>query len=231
MKKLVFYCCVFFFSSFTVQAQEELLPNHFFTVGAGITYSSINSWQENTERGLSPGVQAKVSYQIIPYFNIELATNFYFLHKSVPSFNTIHSTNQELNGIINLPINPRNFFSVSAGISYLNWKGNYSGYGLNGSTPYHPGDIVHYKYFQGDIGLGLTKQIQKRCFIDLREIMRFSSEENSFGLSDISLQLGCRFVLQKPKNNSEVKGNNTANTKKEKGISKGKYKWLKNKRR
>ncbi|MEO5643419.1 MAG: hypothetical protein ABIQ40_14815 [Bacteroidia bacterium] len=227
MKRLFFLYYLILFSIFNARAQENLAPIRFFSIGAGITYSSINSWQENAERKLNPGIQAKLSYQFNPNFNIEMASDFFFVHNSNPSFKNIHSWNQEINGNIVLPTNPQTGFRVSLGISYLDWKGYYTGSGLNGNTHYHAGEIIQDKYFQGNIGLGLTHKIGNRSFIDLGEVMRFSSTKNRVGLSDISLQLGYGFILQTPKNISKGKDNNKT---KGKGIGKGKYKWLKKKR-
>ncbi|HET6991068.1 MAG TPA: hypothetical protein VFJ43_07080, partial [Bacteroidia bacterium] len=141
----------------------------------------------------------------------------------------IYSWNTELNGHIMLPMdNGTGYFKILLGAAYLDWKGNYTGIGLNGAYTYHKGDLIHYKFLEGNIGVGFTQQIGDRSFIDFAFTIRISSEDHRYGLTDTSFQLKYRFAPEF--NEKEKSDSENENVKTENGIPKGKYKWLKKKR-
>lgn len=226
IKKPILVFFLFLVSGTLVHGQENTTAFRPFTsIGCGITYAAINSWKENK---LKPGIHTMVGFHLTRFFYVEGASNYYFVHKSIPSFQNIHAWNLELNGHITLPITESGSFNLLIGATYLEWKGTYSGSGLNGSSTYNEGDLIYTKGFEGNIGVGYTRKIGKRSFIDLSETMRISGQDNKYGLSDISLQLGYRFVPQFKKPDEE---SNARKPKTEKGIAKGKYRWMKKKRR
>jgi hypothetical protein len=226
-RKLTLFYFLFLFSGPLVHGQDNGPAFRRFTsIGCGISYAPTNSWQENK---LVPGIHTMLGFHLNRFFYIETASNYYFVHNSIPAFKNIHAWNLELNGHIILPITKTGFFRILLGTTYLEWKGIYSGKGLNGSHPYKEGDLLYTKFFAGNIGVGFTKQIGKRSFIDLSETMRISAQDNKYGLSDISLQLGYRYALQF--GNDDSSESKTHKLKTEKGIAKGKYKWMKKKRR
>ena len=226
-RKLFLFYLLFLCSGPLVHGQNNVTAfRRFASMGCGISYAPTNSWQENK---LVPGIHTMLGFHLNRFFYIETASNYYFVHNSIPAFRNIHAWNLELNGYIILPITKTGFFRIVLGTTYLEWKGIYSGKGLNGSHPYTEGDLLSNKFFEGNIGLGFTKQIGKRSFIDLSETMRISAQDDKYGLSDISLQLGYRYALQFEKDDRSE--SNMRKPKTEKGIAKGKYKWMKKKRR
>lgn len=219
-----------------IWAQDVMCPYRpFISFGVGVSYASINNWQESTRLHLNPGVRAIMTFQLKELFSLDASTSIFAKHNSLPVFENIHSWNAELNGNIMLPLeNGTGYFKVLVGAAYLDWKGIYSGVGLKGRNSYQDGDLIHYKFVEGNIGMGFTQQIGNRSFLDFALILRVSSNEKNYGITDTSLELGYRFAPRFGK--KEIPGSgklsetNTKKTKTEHGIPKGKYKWLKKKR-
>jgi hypothetical protein len=225
--RVIFFMFIIFFS-LKISAQfdrGDFRP--FFSYGLRYYYSTINNWQELPSTHLHSGIGATVAFQFRPFFYVEAASTVFLPHHSIPSFDNVHSWNQELNGNFVLPFGDetgciRAFF----GIAHLDWKGNYTGHGLNGSTPYVPGLLLKYQFLEGTIGLGFTKMIGDDFFIDFDIRMRVASEDNVYGLTETALHLGFRFAPQLKINTDDTE---TKKPKTESGMPGRKYKWLKRK--
>jgi hypothetical protein len=231
---LLFILFLFLTTPILAQEKTNQNPQHI-SIGFGFTDASINSWQESSTGLLNPGIRALMDFKLKGVFQIEAATNLFLIHNSAPSFDNIHAWNAEINGMLAIPLNNGNrYFKFILGMTYLDWKGIYSGRGLIGRMPYATGDVIHSTFLEGNIGMGFTQQIGKRSFIDLDLRMRFSTYQNKFGQTDTSFQLAYRYapsLHKKEKSDSEKIADANSKTKKpENGIPRGKYKWLKKKR-
>ena len=241
MKNRFTFFLLIIFSSSKISAQFDSDNwQHFFSFGCRYYYSTLNTWQEPSTKHLHSGIGGTVTFQVSPLFYLEGSSTFFLVHSN-PSFTNIHSWNQELNGNIEMPLDDEtSCIRFLFGIAHLDWKGNYTGHGFSGSIHYVEGRVLKYQIPEMTIGMGFTKMIGNKSFLDFDVRMRIAEENQEFGLTETAFQIGFRFAPRLDEDGTDTTpaswetnddNSKTKKSKTENGMPGRKYKWLKRKQK
>lgn len=236
MKKTL-TCAVIFCSVFSISAQAQgnhtAKPAKFkkhLAPGAAFSYSVINNRKEIRGQ-YKPGINVNVNYYTRSWFSWSAEYSWFFPHNSSPGLTDINAWNAELNGNLEMGMPATQLkFRTTFGVSYLDWRGTYTGPTLIDKNTYYYGARLRQNWVAGNLGCGFSHPIgsQFTGLFDFR-IRVTSQERDLVSISDTAFLFGVKW---QPFAAAGGTGDKEGNAKR-KGTSGKKsrvYKWLKNRR-
>ncbi len=224
------FCAVFGISAVAQESQPakpEKFKKHL-DPGAAFSYSVINNRKEIRGQ-YKPGINVSVNYHTRPWFSWSAEYSWFFPHNSSPGLIDINAWNAELNGNLEMGMRATQLkFRTTFGVSYLDWRGTYTGPTLIDKNTYFYGARLRQNWIAGNLGVGFGHRITDEFtgHIDFR--IRFTSEKRDLvSISDTAFLFG---VQWQPFTGGSATGDRQGNAKR-KGSSGKKarvYKWLKN---